>query len=110
MAEKIDSPSKLLLNIKKQEFATSEKLYRIKLSKQNSPASDPSLKCRAKYDPDTDQAIVFLNCKGTHSAQPHPKFRIQAQKLTYLDLECSCDNKYIWLQKEKNSLYYWKPQ
>ena len=69
MAEKIDSPSKLLLNIKKQEFATSEKLFRIKLSKQNSPASDPSLKCRAKYDPDTDQAIVFLNCKGTHSTK-----------------------------------------
>jgi len=86
MVQTIDSPSKLLLDIKKEKFVSSEKLFRIRKNK-NSPASDPSLKCQAKYDPETDQAIVFLNCK-----------------------ECSCDNKYIWLQKEKNSLYYWKPQ
>ena len=64
MAQKIDSPSKLLLDIKKEKFVSSEKLFRISKNK-NSPASDPSLKCQAKYDPETDQAIVFLNCKGT---------------------------------------------
>ena len=64
MAQTIDSPSKLLLDIKKEKFVSSEKLFRIRKNK-NSPASDPSLKCQAKYDPETDQAIVFLNCKGT---------------------------------------------
>ena len=71
MVEKIESPSQLLLNIKKQEFSNSEKLFRLKRNK-NSPASDPSFKCRAKYDPETDQAIVFLNCKGTTQIQPNP--------------------------------------
>ena len=65
MVQTIDSPSKILLDIKKEKFVSSEKLFRIRKNK-NSPASDPSLKCQAKYDPETDQAIVFLNCKGTN--------------------------------------------
>ena len=66
IAEKIESIPKLLLDLKKQEFVSSEALYKIKKvsNQSNSPAADPSLKCQAKYDPETDQAIVFLNCKG----------------------------------------------
>ena len=76
MAQTIDSPSKLLLDIKKEKFVSSEKLFRIRKNK-NSPASDPSLKCQAKYDPETDQAIVFLNCKGIQpSIRNWPKKRI----------------------------------
>ena len=75
MAQTIDSPSKLLLDIKKEKFVSSEKLFRIRKNK-NSPASDPSLKCQAKYDPETDQAIVFLNCKGI---TPKPKIGQKAK-------------------------------
>ena len=90
--------------LKKQEFVSSETLYKIKKvsNQSNSPAADPSLKCQAKYDPETDQAIVFLNCKGNIVISIYISLKI--------NLVSSCDNKYIWLQKEKNSLYYWKPQ
>ena len=75
MVQTIDSPSKILLDIKKEKFVSSEKLFRIRKN-TNSPASDPSLKCQAKYDPETDQAIVFLNCKGTN---PKPKIGQKAK-------------------------------
>ena len=78
MVQTIDSPSKLLLDIKKEKFVSSEKLFRIRKNK-NSPASDPSLKCQAKYDPETDQAIVFLNCKGTT-----PKLKIGQKAKNFL--------------------------
>ena len=52
----------LLQTIQSKEFSTSRSVYRLKMNAK--VISPPTLMSTARYDPDTDQAIVLLQCQS----------------------------------------------
>lgn len=75
----------LLSLIQDKEFTTSRNVYRLKMNE--TLISPPTLMSTARYDPGSDQAIVMLQCKTS-----------------------SCDNRFVWLQKTPDDVYYFIPQ
>jgi hypothetical protein len=77
--------TQLLETIQNKEFATLRSVYRLKMNPK--VITSPTLMSTARYDPDSDQAIVLLQCQTS-----------------------SCDNRFVWLQKTPKDVYYFIPQ